>query len=151
MTWHLTDRVTGVFLLLFAIWYGYRTTLFKVSFMVDPVGPKAFPLILAILMGVLSLYLIIKPDPSPVWPGSATWIRIGLITLTFIAYAYLMVPIGFVLATTFEVTALALIFRGPLLKSLVGAFILSAALYGLFDMLLGLSLPTGLIFRGWWG
>ena len=29
MTNNLTDRVTGVFLLLFAIWYGYRTTLFK--------------------------------------------------------------------------------------------------------------------------
>ena len=151
MTHNLTDRVTGVLLLLFAIWYGYRTTLFKVSFMVDPVGPRAFPLILAILMALLSLYLIVKPDPSPVWPSSATWLRIGLITLTFVAYAYLMVPIGFVLATAFEVTALALIFRGPLLKSLVGAFVLSAALYGLFDTLLDLSLPTGLIFRGLWG
>lgn len=151
MTNNLTDRVTGVFLLLFAIWYGYRTTLFKVSFMVDPVGPRVFPLILAILMAFLSLYLIIKPDPSPVWPSSGTWLRIGLITLTFITYAYLMVPVGFVLATTFEVTALALIFRGPPLKSLIGAFLLSAALYSLFDTLLDLSLPTGTIFRGLWG
>lgn len=151
MTNNLTDRTTGVFLLLFAIWYGYRTTVFKVSFMVDPVGPRAFPLILAILMGVLSLYLMIKPDPSPEWPGSATWLRIGLITLTFIVYAYLMVPVGFVLATTFEVTALALIFRGPPLKSLTGAFLLSAALYGLFASLLDLSLPTGTIFRELWG
>jgi len=151
MTNNLTDRVTGVFLLLFAMWYGYHTTLFKVSFMVDPVGPRAFPLILAILMGFLSLYLIIKPDPSPVWPGSATWIRIGLITLTFIIYAYLMVPIGFVLATTFEVMALALIFRGPPIKSFIGAFLLSSALFGLFDILLDLSLPTGMIFRGLWG
>ena len=151
MTSNLTDRTTGVFLLVFAIWYGYRTTLFKVSFMVDPVGPRAFPLILAILMAVLSLYLIIKPDPSPEWPGSATWLRIGLITLTFIVYAYLMVPVGFVLATTFEVTALALIFRGPPLKSFTGAFLLSAALYGLFATLLDLSLPTGTIFRGLWG
>ncbi len=151
MTTNLTDRVTGVFLLLFAIWYGYRTTLFKVSFMADPVGPRVFPLGLAILMGVLSLYLIIKPDPSPVWPGSKTWIRIGLITLTFIVYAYLMVPIGFVLSTTFEITALALIFRGPPLKSIIGAFLLSAALYSLFDILLDLSLPTGSVFRGLWG
>lgn len=151
MTTHLTDRVTGVFLLLFAIWYGYRTTLFQVSFMADPVGPRAFPLGLAILMGLLSLYLIIKPDPSPVWPSSKVWIRIGLITLTFIVYAYLMIPIGFVLATTLEIVALALIFRGPLLKSLIGAFLLSAALYGLFVTLLNLSLPTGLMFRGLWG
>ena len=151
MTSHLTDRVTGVFLLLFAIWYAYRTTLFKIPLMVDPVGPKTFPLILALLMAVLSLYLIIKPDPSPVWPNAATWLKIGLITLTFIIYAYLMVPIGFVLATTFEITALALIFRGPLLKGLGGALILSAGLYGLFDILLDLSLPTGLIFRGLWG
>ena len=151
MTRNLTDRVTGVLLFLFAGWYAYQATTFKVSFMVDPVGPKAFPLILAGLMAVLSLYLIIKPDPSPTWPGVNTWLKIGLITLTLIIYAYLMVPIGFVLATTFVVTALALIFRGPPLKSFIGALILSAALYGLFDVLLDLSLPSGQIFRGLWG
>ena len=151
MTSNLTDRVTGVLLLLFAGWYGYQATTFKVSFMVDPVGPKAFPLILAGLMALLSLYLIIKPDPSPVWPGKSTWLKIGLITLTFIIYAYMMVPIGFVLSTTFVVTALALIFQGPPLKSFVGALVLSAALYGLFDTVLDLSLPTGQIFSGLWG
>lgn len=151
MTKNLTDRATGVFLLLFAIWYGYQTTRFKVTFMVDPVGPKAFPVILAALMALLSLYLIFKPDPSPIWPTSDTWLRIGLITLTFIAYAYLLVPIGFVLATTLEMTALALIFQGPLLKTVIGSLLFSLMLYGLFAVVLELSLPTGLVFRGLWG
>lgn len=151
MTNNLTDRVTGVLLLLFAIWYGYQTTNFKIGFLADPVGPKAFPIILAILLGLFSLYLIIKPDPSPEWPGVDTWLRIGLITLTFIAYAYLLVPTGFVLATTFEMSALAIIFRGPVVKSIAASFIFSLFLYSLFDMVLDLSLPTGLIFRGFLG
>ena len=151
MTKNLSDRVTGVILLLFAIWYGYQTTSFKVTFMVDPVGPRAFPISLAILMAVLSLYLIVKPDPSPEWPGVDTWLRIGLITLTFVIYAYLLVPIGFVLATTFVMSALGAIFRGPVLKSIIASLIFSMMLYGLFDIVLDLSLPTGQIFRGLWG
>ena len=151
MTNNLTDRVTGVFLLLFAIWYGYRTTLFKVTFMADPVGPRAFPAILAVLMALLSLYLIVKPDPNPVWPAPITWLRIGLIILIFIAYAYLLVPIGFVLSTTFVMSALAIMFRGPWLKSIAASLIFSALLYGLFAVVLDLSLPTGLIFRNLMG
>lgn len=148
MTNNLTDRVTGAFLFLFAIWYGYQATHFKVTFMADPVGPKVFPIILALLMGLLSIYLIIKPDPSPQWPATETWLRIGLITLTFIAYAYLLVPVGFVLATTFEMSALALIFRGPVVKTILASLLFSLLLYGLFDVVLDLSLPTGQIFRG---
>jgi putative tricarboxylic transport membrane protein len=119
--------------------------------MVDPVGPRAFPAILALLMALFSLYLIIKPDPNPLWPAADTWVRIGLITLTFIGYAYLMVPIGFVLATTLEMTALALIFQGPLLKSVAGSLVFSLMLYGLFAVVLELSLPLGQVFRGWLG
>ncbi len=148
MTKNLTDRATGVFLLLFAVWYSYQTTNFKVGFMTDPVGPKAFPLILAFLMGLLSIYLIVRPDPNPDWPAADTWLRMGMITLTFIGYAYLMVPIGFVPATTLEMVALALIFRGPLVKAIIGSFVFSLLLYGLFDYVLDLSLPTGQIFRG---
>jgi len=150
MTKNLTDRATGVFLLLFAVWYGYQTANFKVGFMADPVGPKAFPIILAILLGLFSLYLIVKPDPNPAWPAASVWLRIGLIMLTLIAYAYLIVPIGFVLATTFVMSALALIFRGPAVKSIIASLIFNLLLYGLFDVVLDLSLPGGLIFRGLW-
>ncbi|MCB9076004.1 MAG: tripartite tricarboxylate transporter TctB family protein [Anaerolineaceae bacterium] len=148
MTNNLTDRVTGVFLLLFAIWYGYQATHFKVTFMADPVGPKALPIILAGIMAVLSLYLIVKPDANPEWPPAVTWLRIAIIILIFIVYAYLLVPVGFVLATTFVMSALAILFRGPWLKSLAASLIFSLLLYGLFAMLLDLSLPTGWLFRG---
>jgi len=148
---HITDRVTGVLLLVFSAWYVYMATTFKVTFMADPVGPKAFPIMLGILLGLLSFYLIFKPDPNPTWPAPDAWLRIGLITLSFIGYAYLMVPLGFIVATTLEMFTLSLIFKGPLLKAALGALVFSLFLYGLFDYLLDLSLPYGMIFRGWIG
>ncbi len=92
-------------------------------------------------------YLLFKPDENPEWPTPETWLNIGLITLTFIAYAYLLIPLGFILATTLEMFALSLIFRGPWFKSLVAAFLFSLFLFGVFDYALALNLPSGQIFK----
>ena len=84
MTNNLSDRVAGVILLLVAIWYGMEATTLETSILSDNLGPSAFPLLLGILLGIFSLYMIIKPDPNPQWPDLSAWIRMGLIILSFI-------------------------------------------------------------------
>ena len=147
MTNNLSDRVAGVILLLVAIWYGMEATTLETSILSDNLGPSAFPLLLGILLGIFSLYMIIKPDPNPQWPDLSAWIRMGLIILSFIVYAYIMEPLGFMLATTFEMVSLSYIFKGPRIKSIVVGFIFSVFLYGLFSYILDLSLPSGTIFN----
>lgn len=142
-----SDRIIGVLLLLFAIWYGYTALNLRTTLLTDPIGPKFFPLFLATLMGLLSFYLLFKPDPDPEWPSRDEWVRIVLITLTFIGYAYLMNPLGFIIATTLEMIALSLIFRGPLWPAVLSSFVFTLALYGLFEIALDLSLPTGQLIK----
>lgn len=147
MTNNLSDRVAGVILLLVAIWYSIEASTLKSSILSDNLGPSAFPLFLGILLGILSLYMIIKPDVDPQWPDRSGWIRMGLIILSFIVYAYIMEPFGFVIATTFEMVSLAYVFKGPRIKSVVTGFLFSLFLFGLFSYVLSLSLPTGTIFE----
>ena len=148
MTNNLSDRVAGVILLLVAIWYSAEATTLESTILTDYLGPSAFPLLLGILLGICSLYLIIKPDPNPQWPEASAWIRMGLIILSFIVYAYIMEPLGFIIATTFEMVSLSYIFKGPRVKSIVAGLLFSLFLFGLFSYVLDLSLPAGTIFEG---
>ena len=147
MTNNLSDRVAGVILLLVAILYSVEATTLESSILSDNLGPSAFPLFLGILLGILSLYMIIKPDVDPQWPDMSGWIRMGLIILSFIIYAYIMEPLGFIVATTFEMVSLSYIFQGPRVKSVVAGFLFSLFLFGLFSYVLSLSLPSGTIFK----
>jgi hypothetical protein len=63
-------------------------------------------------------------------------------------YASILPFLGFWASTTLEVTALALLFRGPPVKSAAAAVVYSAALYLLFVYVFGLPLPIGSLFLG---
>ena len=144
---YTTDRVAGVILLAVAITYivtatGLKPTLLSAN---EPLGPGTFPLVLGILFAFFSIALIFRPTPNPTWPPPFAWAKMGLILVTFIVYAYLLKPLGFVLATSAEMVTLSLIFGGPLLKSIVAGVGFSLFLYLLFSYALGLGLPRGLL------
>ena len=144
MTNNRSDRIAGVVLLVVAIWYIIESTTLKVPTAVaDNLGPGAFPLILGIILAICSIFLIIRPDPDPAWPGPMAWVKMGLIIVSFIVYAYIMEPLGFIVTTTLEMIALGYIFKGPLLWTPVIGLVFTLALYALFSFVLGLSLPTG--------
>ncbi|MBV7335234.1 tripartite tricarboxylate transporter TctB family protein [Chloroflexi bacterium TSY] len=145
---YTTDRVAGVILLVIAIGYtviasGLKPTLLSAN---EPLGPGAFPMLLGLLLAIFSLLLAIKPSPDPAWPKWDAWVKMALILVTFVVYAYLLKPLGFVVSTALEMFALSLIFQGPLLKSLIASFAFSLFLYLLFSYALGLGLPRGILF-----
>jgi len=111
--------------------------------MVDNLGPGAFPMLLGIILALCSIYLIVRPDPDPEWPNAIAWGRMALIILSFVVYAYIMEPLGFIITTTFEMIALGYIFKGPPLLTPVISFAFTLALFALFSYVLGLSLPVG--------
>lgn len=142
-----STRASGMVLLVLSIGYGLRARTFELTTMTDPVGPRAFPYIIAILTAVLSLYLIVAPDAEgESWPSAAAWLRAAAALAVLVGYAYLLVPIGFVAATTLAVFAMAMLFRGPVLSSALSAVAFSLATYILFVYALGLALPTGWLF-----
>lgn len=61
----MTDRIVGALILLLALGYGLEASRMQVSFLSDPLGPRPFPYIIAILVGLSALWLLFKPDPNP--------------------------------------------------------------------------------------
>lgn len=146
----MSDRLTGIFLLLFAGWYGVVAWGIRSSFFSDPVGSRAFPLGIAIFLAPLALYLLFRTTPDRVvWPARDTWPSLLVALATFVAYALMLQPLGFIVATIVTFTVLALVFGARVGRALLAAVVATVALYALFALALDLYLPPGAVFRGW--
>jgi putative tricarboxylic transport membrane protein len=136
----VSDRIAGLVFLVLAIWYGLTARSFEGGFG-DPLGPARYPEILAVPIGLLSLVLLFKPDPEPVWPRGLPLARQTVTILVLFAYAILLEPLGFPLATIIGTAVLGRILGAAWLPSLASGVITGIGLYLIFDPLLGLPLP----------
>ncbi len=144
------DTLAGAALLVLAVAVAFEARGFRVEFLTDPVGPRAFPWLAALLLGTAGVALLARPAAAAVvWPRVGGWRRLTLATVSFLAYAALLAPLGFVLATTLEVTLLSRAFGGRPWRSVLAAAAFSATLYLAFVYGLALSLPTGTLFTAW--
>ena len=143
----MSDRILGLVILGLAIWYGWTAGSYEASFG-DPLGPAAFPQMLAVPTALLSLLLILRPDPDPVWAerrqGLFQVVTIGVL----IAYAFFLEDLGFVLATTIAVIAMSRLLGASWLKSAISGAVMAVGLFVLLDTLLGLPLPLQPRFMG---
>jgi putative tricarboxylic transport membrane protein len=140
-----TDRVAGATLAVAGLAIALEATTFEVAFLTDPVGPKALPLVAAVILVTAGAALLVRPRASSPWPSAPVLARMAGATGVFLAYALVLEPAGFVLATTGTVAALSLLFGASWPKSVGAAFALSVVLWYLFVWVLGLPLPMGLL------
>ncbi|OHV12880.1 tripartite tricarboxylate transporter TctB family protein [Kushneria phosphatilytica] len=142
----LNDRILGVLMLLLAVAYGWQAQQIPVPFGGGgPVGPSTFPTLLAVVLGLTSLYLMLRPDPDNAWPLGRTLGEMLVAVLVLIAYTLALEPIGFPIATTLAVGILCWRMGArPLPAFLVG---LGGAVIGYiaFNFGLELTLPAGLL------
>ena len=137
------DQVIGVVLALAGVGLAVEATTFDVSFMTDPVGPKALPFLVATMLVAGGLVAIARPRPDVALPPANIAIRMAAAVAAFFLYAAALPWLGFFLSTTLVVTGLSLLYRGPVLPSAGAAAVLSGGLWLLFVRLLSLPLPTG--------
>jgi putative tricarboxylic transport membrane protein len=143
----ISDRIFGLVVLLVAAAYIAAATQIQTSFLADPVGPKAFPILIGSIAALCGLVLMIKPDPDPEWPAMRTFLALLVAVAVLIAYAFALKPLGFILPTaiaagilSFQISPRA----GPAALAGIG---LSVGLFVLFKFALGLGLvpfPKGL-------
>ena len=155
----LRTRLTGVLLLLFGLAWTISVYL-TIAPGDDPVGPRAFPFGLGILLTGLALVLIgqtfvsaREPDRGEPdgrereaqVPAAAEWWAIGATVGLLVLYGLLMNYFGFIIASALTVAS-ALVFvlgrRGWRLVLGMSAG-LSLGTYLLFGKLLGIYLPIG--------
>jgi putative tricarboxylic transport membrane protein len=117
---------------------------FQAPFAYDPVGPRAYPLLLLALMSAGSLWLLFKPGLSEQKLNSRAALRAMLCVLTLLAYAVTFETLGFVISTSLAAFALGLLFTGRLIPCAISAVLMGVLLFVLFDYLLDVPLPLGL-------
>lgn len=138
------DRVSGAVLLAVALAVGVQATTFDVGFVTDPLGPKAFPMAVALLFAGAGLRLLLAPWPASfAWPEGGVLLRVAGAAAVFFAYAALLAPLGFLAATTLAVWSLSRFFGGPWKASLAAGLALAVVLWILFVNVLALHLPPG--------
>lgn len=136
----MSDRIAGLLFLALSIWYGVTAGTYEASFG-DPLGPAAFPVMLAIPAGLFSLYLILRPDPDPEWSIGGPLLRQVATLAVLIGYALLLEDLGYLAATFAGVVLMSRLLGAGWLKCAISGAAMSIGLYIVFDRLLGLPLP----------
>lgn len=140
----MSDRLTGLVLLALAVAYGVTAGGYE-AMIGDPLGPAVFPIVLAIPLGLFSVYLIVHPDREPAWPKGPALFKQILAIVAFAAYAYLLEPLGFVVSTFLAVVVLGSLLGAGLPRAGAAGVGIAVVLFVLFDTLLGLPLPAGVL------
>ena len=139
----MTDRIFGVGGLLLAIGFALAAMTINESFLSDAVGPKAFPLIIATILGLSSAVIALRPDESPQWPALGRLVEIFAAAVVMVLYAQLLPEVGFIIATFFASAYLTWRLGSGLVGSLMTGVGTSLGIYVVFHLVLGLSLARG--------
>ncbi len=139
----MSDRIFGGVGLLFALLFIWAAFHIELSFISDPVGPRTFPIIVAVVMGLASLVIIIKPDVAPEWPRAARLLEIAVAAGVMAAYALALPVVGFLIATAIASAFLTWRLGTAPLWAVVSGVLTSIGIYTVFHLILGLSLARG--------
>jgi putative tricarboxylic transport membrane protein len=118
----------------------------------DPLGPRAMPTLVGSLLIVLGALLVLRYIRPALryWRAGAPrehaprLLRVAALVALLVAFALLLPLLGFVVASALLFTGAALLLDGPPKWQLIlYGWILAAAIFLIFDRLIGLSLPVG--------
>ncbi|HEX9858908.1 MAG TPA: tripartite tricarboxylate transporter TctB family protein [Paracoccaceae bacterium] len=143
-----SDRIFGLVVVFGALAMFAGALQIQTSFLSDPVGPKVFPMIIAVVALLCGLMILWKPDTDPEWPAGAVWSQLGIAVAVLIAYSYLLTPLGFIVPTALASAVISFQISPRLKPAVITGTSLSAGLYVMFKYGLGLglvALPKALI------
>ncbi|MFO3670675.1 hypothetical protein BS643_11350 [Pseudomonas protegens] len=146
----LVQRLFAAVLLLACAGLALMAWPYQAAFSYEPVGPRAFPLLMLGLMGLALLYMLFRPAPikhSEEEPplDRQTLTKIALCVALLLVFAGAFEPLGFIVASVLIGVPMARLYGGRWLPSLVIICLLSVGLYWLFDRVMDVPLPLGLL------
>ncbi|MEZ5778055.1 MAG: tripartite tricarboxylate transporter TctB family protein [Paracoccaceae bacterium] len=137
------DRIFGGIGFALAAFFIWQATRIQTSFISDPVGPKTFPIIIGLLLGVSSIAIILRPDEKPNWPPLGRLAEIGIAAVILLVYAYALPQAGFVISTALAAAFLSWRLGTRPLHAILSGIATSFGIYVVFHLILGLSLAKG--------
>lgn len=119
------------------------------------VGPRIFPMAVGIGLLILGLLLLLRvtllPDKDLIEEvtaeeASTDWSTTALTLLSLVAYASLLHPLGYTLATALFFPVVGRILgSSQLWRNIIIGLVLGLAIYLIFTRVLGVRLPAGLL------
>ena len=140
-----SDRILGAVCVAAAVAMGVAAQSYAAQISYEPVGPRAFPMLLAVLIGIAGLWLVIRPSPHSAAIASGRLPALLACAAATLVYALLFQWLGFTLATALMAVPVGIAFGGNWWKSLLGGIGLGLGFFLLFDKLLDVVLPSGLL------
>ncbi|WAH59923.1 tripartite tricarboxylate transporter TctB family protein [Pseudomonas silvicola] len=144
------QRLFAVALLLACAALAVMAWPYQAAFSYEPVGPRAYPLLMLGLMGAGLSYLAVRPaaivhsDEEPPM-DRATLLKIGACVVLLLVFAGTFEPLGFIPASMLAGIPMARLYGGRWLPSAVVVSLMSVGLYLLFDKAMDVPLPLGLL------
>lgn len=146
----MSQRIFAAVLLLACMGLSIIAWGYHAPYSYEPVGPRAYPLLLLTIMGLGALYLLIKPAGTSNEEGEPPLdkhviSKVTVCVVLFILYAALFEVLGFVPSSVLFGIAMARLYAGTWLASIVSGLLLAVGLYFLFDRVLDVPLPLGML------
>ncbi|WP_439113822.1 tripartite tricarboxylate transporter TctB family protein [Hydrogenophaga sp.] len=139
----MSDRVLGAVCVVASAAMAWAAQDYAAAISYEPVGPRAFPLLLAAGLSLCGLWLVLRPTARAEAFRGVPWRGTALCAAAVLVYALLFQSLGFALATALMALPVGMAFGGSWKQSLAGGAALGLVLYVLFDKLLDVVLPTG--------
>ena len=141
----MSDRILGAVCIAVGAGMAWAAQGYAATISYEPVGPRAFPLLLAALMAASGLWLVLRPSLGAGNFRSVPWAATVLSAAAIGLYALLFQSLGFALATALMAVPVGMAFGGSWKQTLAAGAGLGLVLYFLFDKLLDVVLPTGIL------
>lgn len=139
----MSDRIFGSICLALAAFMAWGASIIEESFIQDPLGPKAFPVVIALVLAVCGIAMWLNPDDEPKWPQGRKLLEIIWAVAILVLYAQLLPVIGFVFATAGAAAFLSWQLGATVKQAATAGVLISVGIYIVFHLVLGLSLARG--------
>jgi putative tricarboxylic transport membrane protein len=141
----MSDRILGAACIAASAAMALAAQDYAAAISYEPVGPRAFPLLLASGLCLSGLWLVLRPSGNANSLRGVPWKPTVICAAAVLGYALLFQWLGFVLATSLMALPVGMAFGGSWKQALAGGVALGVSFYLLFDKLLDVVLPVGLL------
>ncbi|MFV0576185.1 MAG: tripartite tricarboxylate transporter TctB family protein [Vibrio sp.] len=148
------DRIISIFFLVVAAVFLIFVTDIKMPSNLTEPGPRIMPYLSILLMVICSLGVLVesftKQQEEKPFLSKEGWKRLGTILGVLVIYSIGLMSIGFLAATPFMAFIVINMLSGEtkvsLITGIIGAIIVTAAIYLLFAVGFDVMLPPGMLF-----
>jgi putative tricarboxylic transport membrane protein len=140
----ISDKKYAIAMLLFSMAYCYFSVSLEADF--DPTKEKYFPFILSVGMITLSVLLFFLPSQhTTFWPKGRQWLKIGLLIVAILFYSLFLNHVGFLISASLLMAVCMWGFGAKRRWIAPVSIAVVISFYIIFDRILGLNLPAGIL------